>query len=574
MRVPPQHAPPPASVAAVARVPVARAAPVVRAAVDPHAPPPREVFPAPVAVRRSRAASTVAWACLIGFVALFGLVRARRSEALDLAVTLQFQANRHPTLDRLMRIVSWPGFPPQSRLIPPLGILALLSARLRVEAAFFVAAWGTSLLSTVVKAVIRRPRPVAGERLRVVVAPLGGSSFPSGHVLSYVGLYGFAAYLADVLVRPVAVRRALVGALLVLVALVGTQQNPAGPPLVHRRDCFVFSWHELRRRAGCVVSAGQGASCGGPRMTAAALRKAPPKLLYRTIRNPHAGTKKGIAPNAITRDAMVALLERHGLGSDVVETAGAETARREARRAVGDGIDVVIAAGGDGTISAIASELLGSDVALGVMPLGSVMNIPRMLGIPRDLEAAATALASGELRRIDVGEAQGRPFYEAASVGMNAAMFREANRFEKGDWLSILRTIWVALRYRPARMHIELDGVQRVSTRALMVVMALGPYTGAGMTVAPEARLDDGKFDVRIFRGFSKPELIRHLAGIAFGRYRYVPHVSTYRASRVRVTSHRPLPCRADLRDLGTTPLEISVLPRALGVIVPRTSPS
>ena len=309
-------------------------------------------------------------------------------------------------------------------------------------------------------------------------------------------------------------------------------------------------------------------------MTATALREVAPKLSYRVIRNPHAGTKKGIVPNAISRDELVVLLERHGLGGDVVETLDKEAARREARRAVHDGIDVVVAAGGDGTIGTVASALLGTDVALGVLPMGTVMNIPRMLGIPRDLEAAAEALGTGERRLIDVGEAGGRPFYEAASVGMNAAMFREAQQFEKGDWSSIVRTIWVALRYRPARMHIDLDGAQRVRTRALMVVMALGPYTGAGMTVAPEARLDDGKFDVRVFRGFSKPELLRHLAGIAFGRYRYAPHVSTYRAARVRVTSHHPLPCRSDSHDLGTTPLEISIRPRVLCVIVPRASQS
>jgi diacylglycerol kinase (ATP) len=290
------------------------------------------------------------------------------------------------------------------------------------------------------------------------------------------------------------------------------------------------------------------------------------------LRNPRAGTKKGIAPNAVTRDELNALLERHGLGSDMVEPLDEEDARREAQRAVRDGVDVIIAAGGDGTIGAVATELLGTDVALGMLPLGTVMNIPRMLGVPRDLEGAAAVLATGERRRIDVGEAHGRPFYEAASVGMNAAMFREAQRFEKGDWLSILRTIWVALRYRPARMHVDLDGLQRVRTRALMVVVALGPYTGAGMTVAPEARLDDGKFDVRIFRGFSKPELLRHLAGVAFGRYRYAPHISTYRAAHVRVSSHHPLPSRADSQDLGETPLEVSIRPGSLCVIVPRRS--
>ena len=114
---------PAASSVALTRRSVARAAPVVRGALDPRTPPPQEVFPTPVAVRRGRSASAVAWACLIGFAALFGLVRAKRSEALDLAVTLQLQANRHPLIERLMRVVSWPGFPPQSRLIPPLVIM-------------------------------------------------------------------------------------------------------------------------------------------------------------------------------------------------------------------------------------------------------------------------------------------------------------------------------------------------------------------------------------------------------------------------------------------------------------------
>ena len=208
--------------------PSAPAVPAVPAALDPRQPPPPEVFPAPVVVHRGRTASTIAWACLLGFAALFGLVKARRSEALDVAVTLRLQANRHALLDRVMAVVSWPGFPPQSRVIPPLGIGLLFLLSLPVEAVFLVAAWATALLSTVVKSLVRRPRPLASDKLRVVVAPLGGSSFPSGHVLTYVGFYGFAAYLADVLVRPVALRRAIVGALLALVGLVGPSRIQQG----------------------------------------------------------------------------------------------------------------------------------------------------------------------------------------------------------------------------------------------------------------------------------------------------------------------------------------------------------
>jgi diacylglycerol kinase (ATP) len=298
-------------------------------------------------------------------------------------------------------------------------------------------------------------------------------------------------------------------------------------------------------------------------------QRAGPARRYRVIRNPNAGRKTGIAPNAIGPDELLALLGRHGLGSDVVEPRDEADARRLARDAVRDGIDVVVAAGGDGTVGAVAEALLESDSALGVLPLGTVMNIARMLGVPRDIEGAAEILAGCPVRCIDVGEVAGRPFYEAASVGMNAAIFREANRFERGDWLSILRTIWVALRYRPARMAIELDGREVVRTRALMAVMANGPYTGAGMTVAPHAQLDDGQLDVRVFRGLSKWELISHLASIAFGRRRYAPHISTYRAARIRVTSHHPLPCRADSHDLGTTPLELAVRSGALRVVSP-----
>jgi diacylglycerol kinase (ATP) len=321
---------------------------------------------------------------------------------------------------------------------------------------------------------------------------------------------------------------------------------------------------------GTRVPAPTGAEAG-----AAGPRAARTPRRIRVIRNAAAGSKGAIPTNSTSSEQLRELLAIHGLGEDVVETATEDEARAAVRDAVQDGVEVVVAAGGDGTIGLVASELAGTEAALGALPLGSVMNIPRSLGIPRDLEAAADVLVTGTIRTIDLGEAhvpgdeRGRPFYEAGSVGMNAAIFREAARFDDGDWLSIARTIWVALRYRPARMALELDDGPVVRTRALMVVVANGPYTGAGMTVAPEARLDDGQFDIRVFRGFSKPELVRHLLGIAFGRYRYAPHVSTYRAARVRVTSAHPLPCRADSHDLGTTPVAFTVRRAALRVVLP-----
>jgi diacylglycerol kinase (ATP) len=288
----------------------------------------------------------------------------------------------------------------------------------------------------------------------------------------------------------------------------------------------------------------------------------------RVIWNAHAGQKAGIPTNRVSRDDLVALLEPHGLAGDFCESASLDEARDLATGAVREGCDLVVAAGGDGTVGAVATALLPTEVALGVLPLGSIMNIGRSLGIPRELPAGVEVLLTGEVRSIDVGEANGRPFFETGSVGLNAAMFREVQRFERGDWLSIARTVWVALRYRPVRILLQLDD-RKIRTRALMVTVSNGPYTGAAMTVAPGARLDDGQFDVRVFRRFSKWQLLRHLASITFGRRRYAPEVATYRSKRVRVESAHPLPCRADSEDLGTTPVEFVTLPRALRVVVP-----
>jgi undecaprenyl-diphosphatase len=180
-----------------------------------------ETLPTPVALERGRFATAMGVLGLFGFLGIFGAVRARRSEAFDLAMSLKLQHQRSPLLDRVMATASWLGFPPQSRVIPPAIIATLFALRFPVEAAFEALAWGTGFLSTVLKEIMKRPRPVAGEDLRVVAAPLGGSSFPSGHVITYVGTYGFLAYLAHTLIRPVAVRRAVVGGLGALLALVG-----------------------------------------------------------------------------------------------------------------------------------------------------------------------------------------------------------------------------------------------------------------------------------------------------------------------------------------------------------------
>ena len=185
---------------------------------SPAAPP--LTLPRSVALARGRQGTLLAGGMLAGFAGIFALVRANRSLAADIAITIRLQRFRAPGLAHAMEVVSWLGFPPQSRVVPPGIALALWLVRLRTEAIFALLAWGTAFLSTVVKTMMNRPRP-AHHSVQVTVAKLAGTSFPSGHTLAYVGVYGYLAYLAYTLVRPAGLRRPLVALLCGLVAGVG-----------------------------------------------------------------------------------------------------------------------------------------------------------------------------------------------------------------------------------------------------------------------------------------------------------------------------------------------------------------
>ena len=231
----------------------------------------------------------------------------------------------------------------------------------------------------------------------------------------------------------------------------------------------------------------------------------------------------------------------------------------------------MIAAGGDGTVEEVAEGLIGTDVQLGILPLGSVMNIARMLGIPRELEAAAEVIKDRRVARIDIGRAatsgKSAYFIEAAGIGIDAACFAYFNQIDGGNWRSLRPLITFMWRYRPRRLTLRIDG-QVYRFRAMMVTIANGPYVGAALTVAPDAKLDDHRFDVEVFTRFGKFELLRHLLSIAWGRRSYNPKVQHFQARTVEVFPDTPMMVHADSNPLATTPARFEVLPAALAVVV------
>jgi membrane-associated phospholipid phosphatase len=179
--------------------------------------------PERLAIVRGSTGRIIASVALIVFGVVFVAVRTNRSAVADTAITMRLQQQTQPWLRRLMHVVSWPGFPPQSRLLPPLIAASMWITGFRTEGVFQLLAWGTGGVSFLFKSIMRRSRPGHADhpQIRVIVARLGGSSFPSGHVLNYMGVYGFLSYLVYTWVRPTAVRRIVLSLLLSLVGLVG-----------------------------------------------------------------------------------------------------------------------------------------------------------------------------------------------------------------------------------------------------------------------------------------------------------------------------------------------------------------
>jgi diacylglycerol kinase (ATP) len=308
----------------------------------------------------------------------------------------------------------------------------------------------------------------------------------------------------------------------------------------------------------------------------------PPGTKVKVIINPASGKKGGITTNAAGTDEVRRVLEANGIHADIVETEYANHATELAKAAIKDGYRIVIACGGDGTVGETAESLIGSKVTLGILPLGSANNVARMMHVPFDLEEAAKLLRLGEIRNVDVGRCNGSYFLETAGAGLDAAIFPLLNRVDKGEYTRLIDVIRTFLKFRPRRLKLVLDR-RVIRARALVVLVANGPYWGYSVPLAPDAKVDDGRLDVVVFRNVSKFSFVKHILGSLLRRdtrrdpndpkpshhFPYHPNIKTYRARRVRIMtrSRRVWPVHADAKPRGRTPALIQVVPGALSVI-------
>jgi YegS/Rv2252/BmrU family lipid kinase len=278
---------------------------------------------------------------------------------------------------------------------------------------------------------------------------------------------------------------------------------------------------------------------------------------------------------------VTAALDAAGARYEVQESTSLRHAAELAAGAAAAGC-VIVAVGGDGMAGALAGTAARLSASYGIIPAGRGNDLARVLGIPFDPAAAAACLAAGETRRIDLigvaapGETEvvvaGSVYAGVPSV---AGEIANGTRWLKGPLVYPVAALRVVASWRPAQFQVCGDGGQH-DFAGYAVVVANSAYFGAGMMVAPPARIDDGVLDLALMRHGPRLAFVRALAKIKDGSHTSLAEVSLERDSAVTLTVDRAMPVAADGETLpfaaplpAGKPLRIRALPAALTVIAP-----
>ena len=260
----------------------------------------------------------------------------------------------------------------------------------------------------------------------------------------------------------------------------------------------------------------------------------------RLIYNPTAGPRNVRAD----LDELRALFKEQGWSVELRTTERPGDATRMARQAAANHLDVVIVAGGDGTVNEVVNGLVGSETALGVLPVGTgnlwakQLRVPTYtLANPLRLRKAARDLMDGSFRAIDVGEVDGHTFLCWASAGLDAQVTTEMEPRDRttkrlGALPYLIAAVLVAQSFQGVQTKITLDD-DVVRGRTLLVMVNNIQQYGGVLEVAPRAKLDDGFLDVFVFKGLGFGYVLRHLFKIVVQRYLEDPKIVHRQARRV-----------------------------------------
>ncbi|MEE2524588.1 lipid kinase [Pseudarthrobacter sp. J75] len=243
-----------------------------------------------------------------------------------------------------------------------------------------------------------------------------------------------------------------------------------------------------------------------------------------------------------------------------------------------DGHDLVVVGGGDGTVSYAAGRLAGTEMMLGVLPLGTANDFARTLEIPNNLAEACATVAEGKVVDIDLGRANGEPFLNVASVGLSVAVTEALSpRLKRyiGPLAYSIATLAAYARHKPFRARLEFpdgDHEPLELDDVLQVAVGNGRHYGGGNTVSPTAGIDDHILDTyAILAGPLREHvnIARLLKDGSFIEHDRVYHLTS---RSVRLVTDEPLPVNLDGEIATTTPVDFTIQRNALHVVVPQSS--
>ncbi|HZT95846.1 MAG TPA: diacylglycerol kinase family protein [Chloroflexota bacterium] len=242
-----------------------------------------------------------------------------------------------------------------------------------------------------------------------------------------------------------------------------------------------------------------------------------------------------------------------------------------ARTAARQGVDAVVAAGGDGTVNEVVQGLAHTQTALGCLPTGTVNVWSREAGFSPYIARAAAQLITAEPLRLDLGRLNGHFFLLMAGIGLDgeitAAVGNEASKKRRlGVLPYLLRGAAILPSYRGTKIDLEIDGA-RTRREVVMVLISNTRLYGGVAHPTPDAVANDGALDVRVFPGRTAIDVVRHI--MPFIQPRWFPGIgSTQRAHTVTIRADLPLSVQLDGDPFGSTPVDIAAEPAAMTALV------
>ena len=289
----------------------------------------------------------------------------------------------------------------------------------------------------------------------------------------------------------------------------------------------------------------------------------------RLIYNPTSGREemRRILPDILEK------LDQAGIETSCHATTSEGDATREAELAVERGYDIIIAAGGDGTLNEVVNGMAGKEnpPLLGVFPLGTTNDFARALGIPKKWEDFCDLIINNNTKAIDIGKANDRYFINIAGGGsLTQLSYEVPSRLKTmiGQLAYYMKGIEKMVNLSPIELHIKAEGYEDMSGEFMLFLIANSNSVGGFEKLAPTATIDDGLFDVIAVKKCNLAEFIRLVTMVVRGEHFNDPRVIYFKTNRMEVTSPNKVEINVDGELGGELPGVFEVLPRHLSIFM------